>query len=235
MPGREKLERPLIGDTNSGKDQQQRIERDREFIENAKKQEELEKKREKQQKKLDLELNKELQIAKDNFNTLLGQMDDRRKDLIKRGHGAYVICANGEGKYVRKYEEYGKYVEAVKAVELLTETLRRQAEIFFQEATNQKKYEAFKQACDEAIETAEPTLKEHRGWRRLLVNTGLAIAGLGVFYLLAIAIHSRITTPKRWLFFDRPKSLETLHKLKESLPDLNPETVRARMVKKTVS
>ena len=79
----------------------------------------------------------------------------------------------------------------------------------------------FRGICDEAMRTARPELEKHRGWKQLLGNLGLAIAGLGIGYVIAGLINVAITG--HFLLF-RPKtdSLQKLELLEKSIEQVAP-------------
>lgn len=59
---------------------------------------------------------------------------------------------------------------------------------------------AFKQQCLHHVSEAKPALEKHRGWKQVLGNLGLLIAGLGIGYLIAGLIHQSKT--QKFLFFE---------------------------------
>lgn len=75
-------------------------------------------------------------------------------------------------------------------------------------------YKEFKRVCNKQIFKARPTLEKHRGWKRVLGNLLLAIAGLGVLYLLAVACNKAITG--NFLFFDKTESAKIVDAIEES-------------------
>ena len=64
-----------------------------------------------------------------------------------------------------------------------------------------------------AIQMARPILEEHRGWKQLLGNLGLAIIGLGVIYIAAGLINMAVTG--NFLFFktDASAKLDALQNI----------------------
>ncbi len=71
------------------------------------------------------------------------------------------------------------------------------------------------------MRTARPELEKHRGWKQLLGTLGLAIAGLGIGYVIAGLINVAVTG--HFLLF-RPKtdSLQKLELLQKSLDQVAP-------------
>lgn len=69
--------------------------------------------------------------------------------------------------------------------------------------------DSFKEVCDEAMKTAHLELDIHRGWKQVLGNLALAIAGLGVGYVIAGLINQAVTG--RFLFF----KTDSEHKLND--------------------
>jgi serine/threonine-protein kinase LegK1 len=69
--------------------------------------------------------------------------------------------------------------------------------------------------CQELIDPVKDEMKNNRDANYILANLGLAIAGLGLFYLIAITCN-KISTGN-WLFFSRPKSLELAENLESGL------------------
>lgn len=77
----------------------------------------------------------------------------------------------------------------------------------------------FNDNCNRLLETARPTLEKHRGCKQILGNIGLAIGGIGVFYLAAAMVKWAATG--KFLFFstDTEKIMDDIKK-NINTPDL---------------
>lgn len=69
--------------------------------------------------------------------------------------------------------------------------------------------------CKTLIDPVKQEMAQHRDNNYLWANLGLAIASLGLFYLIAISVN-KVSTGN-WLFFSKPKSLDLAENLEESL------------------
>lgn len=71
-------------------------------------------------------------------------------------------------------------------------------------------YIKFKDQAKKAIDHAHTELDNHRGWKQVLGNIGLAILGFGVFYLAAVLINRNV-------FFNTTDSSKKLNNLETLL------------------
>lgn len=140
-------------------------------------------------------------INENKFYELLSLVEDKAEDFFKR---------------LRYEDEHGgspdlkeKLRNAANTASTLHSNLKSHAEHYFLYGDD---YDTFKNNCNAAIETARPVLNEHRGWKQLLGNIGLVIAGAGIFYLAACSINKLVTG--RFLFFqtDTGKKVDNLAK-----------------------
>jgi|HubBroStandDraft_6_1064221.scaffolds.fasta_scaffold619929_2 hypothetical protein len=76
-------------------------------------------------------------------------------------------------------------------------------------------HEIFIQACTEPLKDARKILETHRGWNHILANVALAIAGLGVFYGVAVLINKARTG--NFFFFQKTDSIKKIDHLEGSI------------------
>ena len=69
--------------------------------------------------------------------------------------------------------------------------------------------------CQNLIDPVKTKMGNNRDANYILANLGLAIAGLGLFYLIAIACNK--ASSGNWLFFSKPKSVVLAENLEEGL------------------
>jgi hypothetical protein len=122
------------------------------------------------------------------FEIQLNQITNKQQDLAKRGHEKAAQCAltlHGE----------------------LKNNLRKLY-------SNDINTQVFKKECTAAVNKARPELEKHRGWKQFLGNLALAIAGLGVLYVVAGLIHK--ATTGNFLFF-KTDSASKLDKLDQAI------------------
>jgi hypothetical protein len=80
---------------------------------------------------------------------------------------------------------------------------------------NANSYQTFKRTCEDAIQTAKPELEKHRqGWKKILGNVGLAVAGLGIGYLVAGLINLKIN--QQFTFFNKTDSIDKVEGLEKA-------------------
>jgi serine/threonine-protein kinase LegK1 len=79
----------------------------------------------------------------------------------------------------------------------------------------------YSSSCKQLIENIKPQLGIHRNTNYILANISLAIAGLGIFYLIAISANKLITN--NYLFFSTPKTLEIAENIEKSLDTFQQE------------
>lgn len=95
------------------------------------------------------------------------------------------------------------YKQAAQDADQLHQTLITLATDFNNEKIDLKNFE---QQAKQAIDAVRPRLERHYGWKQLLANIALCIAGLGVVYLVAGSIHKAKTG--HFLFFGEPLETE---------------------------
>ena len=93
-----------------------------------------------------------------------------------------------------------KYAKAYLAAQNLYNGLKTARENYFNNNLTPEGYRRFILDCNEHISKNREVLETHRGWGQILVNTSLAILGLGIFYLIAGLIHKMATG--KFLFFE---------------------------------
>ncbi len=101
----------------------------------------------------------------------------------------------------------GSHATAAVHADRLWATIKEAAQKYFNKTIEK---EAFRTICIQEINTARTILETHHGWKQVLSNVGLAIAGLGIGYVLAGLINKKTTG--NFLFFgaDFPKKLDVL-------------------------
>ena len=103
----------------------------------------------------------------------------------------------------------------------LHQTLERLVEDYHQGPQSERAYNAFKTKCESYIEDARPLLENDVGVKQILANIALAIAGLGIFYLLAIVINKAVNG--NFLFFPPTDAKSNINVINESLNQFAPE------------
>ncbi|KTD06913.1 hypothetical protein [Legionella jamestowniensis] len=94
----------------------------------------------------------------------------------------------------------------------------------FVKSPGAKEFERFNQQSLAAIEKHQPTLERHRNeygqLKQIIGNIVLAIAGIGIFYGVALMINRTING--RYFFF-APQTAQNVSKLENMLPEIAPE------------
>ncbi|MGL5742880.1 MAG: hypothetical protein ACRCXC_10250 [Legionella sp.] len=147
-------------------------------------------------------------------NRISSQGLKKTEEATKKKPSSSIICTDAEANFLkelRKIKSKSKelrenadknpalYLKAAQAAEKLYSALS-DAKDEYCENRNAATYKVFQEACDSAITTARDELEIHRGWKNVLCNVGAAVAGLGVFYLAAVAVNYYKTNGKH-LFF----------------------------------
>ncbi|KTC84997.1 hypothetical protein [Legionella brunensis] len=81
---------------------------------------------------------------------------------------------------------------------------------------------AFRDVCDEAMRVARIELERHRGWKEILGNLGLAIAGLGIGYVVAGVANLVKTSGKHFFFSFNTDSANKLNDLHDTIKQMAP-------------
>lgn len=102
--------------------------------------------------------------------------------------------------------------QAATAIHHLVEQLIVSIDNHTQTPPSKDNDETFINTTSLAIQQANDVLKEHRDCHYLLANLGLAFAGLGIFYGIALIVN-RVQTG-HWLFFDKTDSVKKLDEVK---------------------
>ena len=119
-----------------------------------------------------------------NFTTQLHIIADKRDKLRKDGH-----------------------LNAAAVAKTLHDNLDKLSQTYFKSPT-EKAYETFKKQAKNEIKKAHTELDNHRGWKQILGNIGLAILGFGIIYLIAVLVN-------RSMFFNKTDSSKKLDKLEQ--------------------
>lgn len=98
-------------------------------------------------------------------------------------------------------------IDAARTAFKLHKTLNTASEKYF---NSQLSKPDLMRICNKAIAKARPELEKFRGWRLLLANLGIAIAGLGIGFVVAGLINQAVTG--NFLFF-RTESAKQLDEL----------------------
>lgn len=109
------------------------------------------------------------------------------------------------------------YKDLGREYSVLAEVIEQKTKQFqvMQPEVRQKNIATYLKECDELIAPVKGKMADNRDSNYLWANLALAIAGLGVFYLIAISCNKASTG--NWLFFSKPKSLELAENLEEGL------------------
>ncbi len=116
------------------------------------------------------------------FNTLtefydaLDRVSTKATDLYQRGFHKEADCAKK-----------------------LSDKLAKNAQDFIESDGTDNSINTFKSRCKQDINVTKSMLEKHRGWKQILGNLALAVAGVGVFYLLAASVNKVKTG--HFLFF----------------------------------
>ncbi len=105
-----------------------------------------------------------------------------------------------------------KCAKAQKAANDLVDNLNREIDHYLEHDIS---LETLKAQCRQHVQEAYPQLAQWRGWKQILVNTLLCIAGLGVGYVVAGAINYAVN--KQFTFFNNTKSVDLLDDLSSFL------------------
>jgi hypothetical protein len=88
---------------------------------------------------------------------------------------------------------------------------------------NQITSDEFKKTCTTHIQEARPILEQHRDWKKILFNLALAIAGVGVVYLVAGLINLGLTKGKHFFFTIDTDSAKRINVLEQAINEPVPE------------
>ena len=138
-------------------------------------------------------------------------MPPEDNDYAKTFYDALLMMAEEATRLEVKSRENSKYRKAAKSAKLLVRNLNNAAIDHFDNNLSTKE---FVTTCNKAIKIAKPDLESLRGWKQIIGNVVLAIAGIGIGYLVAGLINKAMTGD--FLFF-RPKTTIKLKKLKEAI------------------
>ena len=151
-------------------------------------------------------MHSKLTAAKEEFDSLLRALKQKEIEFSK-----YKDLPNSAKKDELK--------KANEAASTLHTTLTTISKAYFTNPT-QNNYEEFKGISTTAINAAHDKLDKHRGLKQILGNLALAIAGLGVFYLVAASINLAVTKGKHFLFF-KTKSEVLIDTIQEKVNNIN--------------
>ncbi|GAG64375.1 unnamed protein product, partial [marine sediment metagenome] len=134
-----------------------------------------------------------------NFLVQLGQIEEKSKNLNTR---------SGNDKNDKKLEA------AASSASTLSTALDTAYKKYYNGDRSPANAETFIRESREAIKTARPELETHRGWGRVLANVGLAIAGIGVLYGIALIANTIHTKGKHTFFYktDSESKIEEVEK-----------------------
>lgn len=113
------------------------------------------------------------------------------------------------------------HMKAAQAANQLYDSISQSAIEFFDQKISQFEFSVL---CTKAIEDARLELEKFREWPLIFVNIGLAIAGLGVGFIIAGLINKAVTG--HFLFF-RPDSAIQLDELENCLNAMRSSTLTA--------
>jgi hypothetical protein len=119
----------------------------------------------------------------------------------------------------------GKYCIAAQEIDTLHQELSDAFKIYRQSPKSHSDYVTFKDVCDKAIDASDNrgTLKAHRGLGPIITNILLAIAGIGVLYLMAGLINLAVTRGSDFLFFKTTDTCNKVAQIKQSVNDMTSE------------
>lgn len=131
-----------------------------------------------------------LSVYRANVELQLEAIEDQAKRLERRGHLQAAKCASELAKDLHE-----------KIADHLSPT--------------NTDIEQFKKSAQPLINKARPVLETHRGWKLILGNLSLAIAGLGIGYLIAGVINKAVTG--NFLFFRETATGQQLTSLQKKI------------------
>jgi hypothetical protein len=108
------------------------------------------------------------------------------------------------------------HTQAADKADAFHEKLYKGSILYFNNRIDDK---AFSDICRDAFKEARPELEKHRGWKQILGNLALAIAGLGIGYVFAGLINKAVTG--HFLFF-RTDSAMKLDAMEEAAHEVVP-------------
>ena len=107
------------------------------------------------------------------------------------------------------------FKEAIKALSALRNTTTKKlyqtldhAYTSFCQNKNAKTFDTFKQTSLDAIRATKEKLQQDERIQKILINIALAIAGLGVFYLVAATVHYMKNNRQHFFFYSNTKATE---------------------------
>lgn len=139
-----------------------------------------------------------------------------------------ILLAAKSVEFKMAFKLYPKrldYKTAHDAAHTLHTSLHTAADTYFNGLQTQETYNHFKETCNTAMELARPELEKHHGWKQILINIGLAIAGLGIFYAGAVIIHGISTKGKHWLFFGETTAVKRVKAIENHILSITPQIV----------
>ena len=109
-------------------------------------------------------------------------------------------------------EKQEKYQDGIFAANNLHQAIKFGAKMYFASFQTPKDKEVFRNLCTESIAAARPALEKHRVLNKGLANLCLAIAGLGIGFVIAGLINLAVSKGKHFLFFttDSERKLDAL-------------------------
>jgi len=151
---------------------------------------------------------------------IIGQEADVAKENTKnQKHLATVvehiniIDAKAIELWLRNFSKEAKIARKL-AINITTELQQ------YANAPTEENLEQFKISSKALIKAARPTLEKHRGWKKILGNIGLALATLGVGYLVASGIKTLVTG--RPTFFNDTDSSKKIKALSKEIKAIKP-------------
>lgn len=148
-------------------------------------------------------------VSQQRVNTQKVHADDTKLreqlDLIANKAAAFRIVA----------EKNPNFLSARDAAETLHQRLNTALDNYNATPQTKATHALFQQHCRDAIDEARPVLEKHRGWKKILGNIGLAVAGLGIGYVVAGLINLKIN--KQFLFFSQTDSCKKVDMLADSI------------------
>lgn len=148
--------------------------------------------------------------ATPNESGKLNDLTINRKDSLdlsqKMVINKSILTLRIKGEKLKDRGHHDEYKTAIN----LADFLQQKVDFLFSmpQEERQQHIEQFKHECNTEINKAMSILKHHRGWKQILGNLLLAIAGLGVGYIVAGIINKGRTG--NFLFFNSTDSSEKL-------------------------
>lgn len=112
----------------------------------------------------------------DDFRNALDELQSKCEEFEERERREKIDLESAKGEAEALHEKLSTYMKNFEKSRRL-----------------QGDYQHFRSQVMIAVKNSREILEQHRGWRQILTNIALAVAGLGVFYIAGCVIHYKLT------------------------------------------